>query len=198
MLKVVGLVGGIASGKSSIAQEFCRLGAALVEADKLGHEVLMEDEVKQKLRDRWGDSIFLDDGAVNRQKVAAIVFARPPEGPQELRFLEGITHPRIARKIQQRIRELGRSGVQVVILDAPLLLEAGWASECQRIVYVHAPREERLRRAKLRGWSEAQLAARESAQLSLEEKRKVADEVIDNSSSFEHTLAQIQRFWQSL
>lgn len=195
---VIGLVGGIASGKSSVAQAFGDLGAAIIRADEVGHAVLNEPAVQQAVRERWGDGVFAPDGSVDRKAIARLVFAPPPEGTQELRYLESITHPRIDQQIHQRIRQLSRDRVRAVILDAPVLLEAGWARHCDRIVFVDVPREERVRRAASRGWTECQFAARESAQLPLAEKQKVADEVIDNSGQFDHTLPQIHHFWNSL
>ena len=195
---VVGIVGGIASGKSAVATAFEQLGAAVIHADRIGHEVINEPSIRESLSERWGERVFAADGSVNRKAVANIVFGPPPEGPRELRFLESLTHPRISEGIRQRIRELARQGVPVVVLDAPVLLEAGWARHCDRIIFIDVERGERLRRAQERGWSETQFAAREAVQLSLEEKRKVADEVIDNSAAFDHTLSQIQHFWRSL
>ena len=195
---VVGLVGGIASGKSAVAAAFEQLGAAVIHADRIGHEVINEPSIRKSLLERWGERVFAADGSVNRKAVANIVFGPPPEGPRELRFLESLTHPRIGDGIRRQVRELARQGVQVVVLDAPVLLEAGWARHCDRIVFIDVDRQDRLHRAQQRGWTEGQFAAREAAQLSLQEKRKVADEVIDKSASFDHTLSQIQQFWRSL
>jgi dephospho-CoA kinase len=195
---VVGVVGGVASGKSSVTDALGKLGAAIIHADRIGHEVLKEPAVVESLRERWGERVFGADGLVDRKAAASIVFGPPPEGPRELRFLESLTHPRIDARIHEPIRQLSKDRKAVTVLDAPVLLEAGWARHCDRILFVEVDRAERLRRAYQRGWSEAEFAAREAAQLSLEEKRKVADEVIDNSASFDHTLAQIQQFWRSL
>lgn len=194
---VVGVIGGIASGKSSVAEALQQLGAGLIQADQLGHEVLREPEIKELLRARWGDVVFAADGEIDRKKVAGLVFGAGEKSP-ELQFLESVTHPRIDARIREKIREFGRQRVPVVVLDAPVLLEGGWGKHCDRILFVDVDRPQRLARALARGWTEPQFAAREAAQLSVDEKRKVADEVIDNSASFDHTLAQIQHFWRSL
>jgi len=195
---VIGLVGGIASGKSAVAEMFARLGAEVIPADRIGHEVLVEPETVQQLRARWGDRALGPDGRVSRAAIASIVFAPPPSGPVELEFLESVTHPPIGERILARLNELRRSGTDVVVLDAPVLLEAGWRNYCDRIVFVDVSIDERIRRAKHRGWTKAQFLAREANQMSVAEKKKLADKVIDNSSSFDHTFAQIQQFWHSL
>ena len=194
---VIGIVGGIASGKSAVADLCKRLGAAVIHADQIGHEVLAEPETIRQLRRRWGERVFGLDGRVNRAAVASIVF-EPTHGGSELRFLESVTHPRIEQRIREKIQELSQLGNSVIVLDAPILLEAGWERHCDRIIFVDVNREERLRRAMQRGWTEAQFEAREARQLSVEEKRKVADVVMDNSASFDHTFAQLQQFWRSL
>ena len=102
------------------------------------------------------------------------------------------------RSNMRQAAALAGSGCTVAVLDAPLLLEAGWDKLCDRLVFVEAPREVRLSRALGRGWSKEDFAAREEAQESLDSKRQRADVVVDNSGSPEHTQAQIERFWQSL
>ncbi len=196
---VIGVVGGVASGKSLVSEHLQQLGAEVLDADRAGHEVLREPDIERALRDQWGDVVFGDDGRISRAAVAKIVFDEPPEGPQQLAYLEQITHPRIEEKLRKRKAELAQSGdVKAVVLDAALMFEAGWNRFCNKIVFVQTPRESRLARARQRGWSEAEFAAREAAQESLENKRSCADWIIDNSGAPEHTFAQVQRFWLSL
>jgi dephospho-CoA kinase len=196
---VVGLLGGIASGKTTVAEQFGRLGAEVIQADRIGHDVLRDAAVRDALRERWGDEVLDEHGRVDRRRVARIVFAPPPRGPRELAYLEQLTHPRIARRVRRRIASLSRRpDLRVIVLDAPVLHEAGWEAYCDKLVYVAATRRCRLRRARGRGWSEADFAAREAAQKSLHEKRKLADWVIDNSKSPEDTFRQVQQFWRSL
>jgi dephospho-CoA kinase len=195
---VIGLVGGIGSGKSTIAEYFEQLGAKVIRADEIGHEVLATSEVEAALREHWGADIFGLDGRIDRTKVAQRVFASPPSGPRELEFLESITHPRIGARIRQQLQEFAACpDVPAVVLDAAILLETGWAEHCDKIVFVEADKEQRLKRAYRRGWTSEQLSARESSQLSLEEKRKLADWVIDNSGSLDHTFAQIHQVWHA-
>jgi len=196
---LIGVVGGIASGKSLVSEQLSRLGAEVLDADRAGHEVLGEPEVKQAIRQRWGEAVFGDDGEINRRKVSKIVFVPPPEGPRELAYLEQLTHPRIRERLRVRVAELARgTTTTAAVLDVPLLFESGWDGLCDKILFVDAPRELRLDRARLRGWSEADFDARESVQESIDVKRSRADVIIDNSSSPEHTNVQVQRFWHSL
>ncbi len=196
---VIGLIGGVASGKSFVAERFRQRGAEIIDADRMGHEVLCEGEVEAILRERWGRGVIGSDGHVDRAALAKIVFAPPPEGPIQLAFLEQVSHRRIEERCRRRIAELSARGtVKGVVLDAPLLLKAGWVRQCDKIVFVRASREVRLGRALSRGWTEEGFAAREAAQESLYEKRNLADWVISNSGLPEQTYAQVDQFWDSL
>ena len=195
---LIGVVGGIASGKSEVSGALQRLGAKLVDADRIGHEVLEDPEVKAAIGQRWGGEVFDAHGLVDRRRVAGIVFAAPPKGPEELTFLEQWTHPRIGQQLREQIAKWARTGrVKAAVLDAPMLLKAGWDAFCDRLLFVDAPREQRLARARRRGWNEAEYDAREAAQEALALKRSRANAIIDNSSSLEYTFAQVDQFWRS-
>jgi len=195
---LIGILGGVASGKSAVSNRLKMLGAVVLDADRAGHEVLREPEVKEALRRRWGDAVFDAAGGVDRRKVAGIVFAETCRGREELAFLEQLTHPRIERRLRGQLEELSLRGVRVAVLDAPVMLKAGWDRMCDGLVFVDTPRHVRLARARQRGWTEAVLAAREAAQEPLETKRRRAVTLIDNSSSWEHLHEQVDRFWRSV
>lgn len=195
---IVGLLGGVASGKSLIARQLCELGAGLLDGDRAGHEVLRLPEIERQVRALWGEAVFAPDGRIDRKALGKIVFAPPPDGPRELQRLEELTHPEIGMRLRLQAEELARAGRTVAVLDAPVMLKAGWDKFCDRIVFVDAPHEVRLARAIGRGWNQEDFAAREAAQEALEVKRAHADTVIDNSGSPEHAQAQVERFWQSL
>lgn len=196
---LIGVAGGVASGKSLVSEQLASLGAEIFDADRNGHEVLREPEVKEAIRLRWGDGVFTAAGEVDRRKVAKIVFAPSPLGRDGLIYLEQLTHPRIGQRLQDRMAELARRGGTIaVVLDAPVMFKAGWDKLCGKILFVDAPRELRLVRAKSRGWSEMDFDAREATQESLDVKRGRADVIVDNSSSPEHTYAQVERFWRSI
>ena len=195
---LIGILGGVASGKSEVSSRLRSLGAAVLDADRVGHAVLREAEVKRAVQRRWGEAVLDAAGEIDRRKVAEIVFAAVPESRAELTFLEQLTHPLIGQRLQEQLAELHREGAQAAVLDAPVMLKAGWDRLCQRIVFVDAPRDVRLARARQRGWTEADFAAREAAQEPLETKRSRADVTIDNSLTRQHLFAQVDRFWQSL
>ena len=192
---VIGIVGGVGSGKTLVASELKRLGAAVLDADQAGHQVLHDRPVRQALRDRWGDAVFDRDGQVDRRAVARIVFAPTPAGAEELRFLEQWTHPRIGQRLKDRLSELEKEGVQAVVFDAPVMLKAGWDRLCDHIVFVDAPAELRRTRCRARGWTDQQWSRREAAQTPLAAKRARADHRIDNSGSAESTRDQIEQLW---
>lgn len=197
-MQVIGIAGGVASGKSFVAEQFRQLGAVSLDADKVAHDVLREPEVMTAVRERWGDQVFREDNHVDRAAVAKIVFGPPPDGPTELAFLERLVHPRIGERLRQTIEDLRRTDTRAVLLDAAVMFKAGWNRFCDKIVFVEVPRPLRLQRARQRGWSEADFAAREASQESLDNKREAADVIIDNSGSPDETLVQVRRFWQSL
>ncbi len=154
---VIGITGGIASGKSLVAEQLAELGAVVLDADRVGHAVLREPAVRAALCARWGPGILDGDGEICRRVVAEKVFAPPPDGPRELAFLERWTHPRIAARIGKQLQELRQRGdLRAVVLDAPVLYKAGWDAWCDVIVFVEAAAAVRAARARQRGWSESQ------------------------------------------
>lgn len=195
---VVGLLGGVACGKSLVANELARLGAGHLDADRAGHEVLRMPQIESAARQRWGDAVFGPDGHLDRAQLARVVFANSPTAAQERKYLEQLTHPEIGRLLGRQAEQLSAAGTRVAVLDAPLLLEAGWDKFCDTLIFVDAPREQRLARALGRGWTEAEFLSREQAQESLDRKRKLADVVVDNSGPPDVTRDQVEQFWRSL
>jgi dephospho-CoA kinase len=197
-MQIIGLLGGVASGKSLVARQLAELGAGVLDADGAGHAVLRLPQVEAAARRRWSEAVFGPDGRIDRARLARIVFAGPPEGPPERDYLEQLTHPEIGRLLRQQAEAMAAAGTPAAVLDAPLLLEAGWDNLCGRLVFVDAPRQTRLERALARGWTKEDFAAREGAQESLDHKRMRADVTIDNSGLAERTQAQVERFWRAL
>jgi len=194
---VIGIAGGIASGKSLVAKQFAELGAIVLDADRAGHQVLREEKVKNQVRDRFGQSVFNNHGEVDRSALAKIVFD-PESGPAWLKKLEEITHPRIRRLLEQQIEAVRCSEKLAVVLDAAVMFESGWKDFCDVIVFVDVPRDVRERRAEMRGWPSGELQRREAAQIPPEEKRRQSNYCIDNSQSTEQTFKQVQRIWNEL
>ncbi len=195
---VIGVAGGVASGKSVVCEELRDLGAALLDADRIGHEVLEEPAVRSAIRTTWGEEVFTDQDQVSRAALAKRVFAPPPEGPRELTRLEQITHPRIEAELREQIEHCRAAGFPAVVLDAAVMFKAGWHRLCDKIVFVEAPLATRRERAWQRGWTEEHFAAREAAQTPVDEKKKLADIIIDNAGALELTLHQVECFWRSL
>jgi dephospho-CoA kinase len=196
-MKVIGLIGGVASGKSKVAQMLLELGAGLLDADRTGHAVLAEDaDVHAALRRRWGEGVFGKQGRVDRSAIAARVFGEGSAADAERRFLESLLHPRIGARLRNQGQEFAAAGRPAVVLDAPLLLEAGWQPMCDLILMVDASRETRLARAKLRGWTEEEFEQRESAQLSVDVKRLAADAIVSNDGSEADLRDAVSKFWR--
>jgi dephospho-CoA kinase len=177
-LPLLGLVGGIGSGKSHVTGLFAKLGAVVVDADKIGHEALQQPDIKQKLREAWGESIFNSARDVDRRKLGGIVFS----DPKQKKKLEDIVYPFIGGRVHEALDQAQRDdNVPLAILDAALLLETGWNRVCTAVVFVEAPDAIRLERVKRRGWDAPELQRREAAQWSLEKKKQLCDLVIPNS-----------------
>lgn len=191
-MKLIGIIGGIGSGKSTVSAMFRQLGAAIIDADTIGHQMLLLPAVKESARERWGAAIFDAGGEIDRRKLATIVFA----DEKELAYLKSLTHPLIAEEVHRQHDELERKGVPLCLLDAPLLLESNWDHFVDLIIFVSAPAEERWARIRSRGWSEVEWQQREAAQFSVEEKSRRADIVLDNSGSTEHLRKQIETLFQ--
>jgi dephospho-CoA kinase len=196
-MKTIGLVGGVASGKSLVARMLVELGAGLLDADRTGHAVLAEDtEVREALRNRWGDEVFHPDGTVNRAAIARRVFDDDGTARADREFLEGLLHLRIRRRLKRLRGDFAAEGKPAVALDAPVLLEAGWGPMCDILVMVDVPREVRLKRALERGWSEAEFDRREAAQWPIEDKRRAAQVTISNAGTEDELSEAVQKFWE--
>lgn len=190
MIPIIGIVGGIGSGKSLVADAFVGFGGHLIRADHLGHEALQQTDIHSKLVERWGKGILNDAGEIDRGKVGRIVFA----DANELRALESLVFPFIEKRILEEIaRARAKSDVKFIVLDAAIMLETGWIRHCERIVFVDAPRSLRLARLKEhRGWNEDEVARREAMQLPIEEKKRCASEIIANDGQREKVVRQAQ------
>ncbi|MDR0869621.1 MAG: dephospho-CoA kinase [Planctomycetaceae bacterium] len=197
-MQTLGLIGGIASGKSTVARMFQQLGVVRIDADQLAHLALELPEIKAAVRERWGGAVFDADGNPDRRKIAAAVFEPSEKSRQELVFLQKLIHPVVGAGVAARLKKAETEKVPLVLLDAPLLLEAGWEGLVDKIVFVDAPLPVRLSRAAARGWSEQEFIARERNQLPVEKKRIHADVVIGNSGTEDETLEQVRHFFKGV
>lgn len=177
---VIGLAGGIGAGKSEVAKILGRLGAVVIDSDREAKAALDRPEIREQLVSWWGERILEPDGRVSRRAVADIIF----NDPEQRRRLESVVHPVVRMRRAEARRLADQRGAAAVVIDAPLLFEAGLDRECDRIIFVDAPRELRLERVRAtRGWDEQELARREASQHPSEEKRRRATHVIVNDGS---------------
>jgi dephospho-CoA kinase len=195
-MKIIGLTGGIGSGKTTVAQFLKELGAVVIDADKIGHEVLRSDaEVWQEVVAAFGEGVLTPNGSISREKLGRIVFGAPESLPK----LNVIMHPRIAEGVRAQLERCRKKGVGVVVVEAPLLLEAGWASLVDEVWVTVASEAAILRRLKERtGLSETESLERIRAQMSVAERVKGADVVIDTDCELNELKEKVAELWREL
>lgn len=192
---ILGLSGAIGSGKSAVARELGRRGALVIDSDQEAKQALDRPLVRNELVKWWGPSILDPDDRVDRAKVAAIIFS----DPEQRRRLETLVHPLVRQTRAALVKQAADKGVRLVVVDAPLLYEAGVDQECDKVVFVDAPRATRLDRVhRTRGWSDDELTRREKAQLPLEEKRSRADAIITNDADEAQLALRVGQFLTSI
>ena len=203
---VIGVVGGIASGKSEVTRLLGAMNAVVISADEIAHRVLLMPDVRETLVSIFGDGILQESFAdskqtrqIDRKKLGAMVFGDTQDKQVKRKKLEAIVHP--------RIRELGRAELAslvkkaahpMIILDAPLLIEGGWLPYCDRVLFVDSPESIRKQRAIDRGWTEKEWRDREAAQLGLADKRKSSSDVLVNDGTVEQLKQRVAEFVASL
>lgn len=192
---VIGLTGGIGTGKSEAARHMVSLGAALIDADQVGHEAYQPDaEAWQPVVAAFGRDILQPNGEIDRRRLGAIVFA----DPEQLARLNGIMHPLMAEMVRERIRRLGGEGAAVVVVEAALLFEAGWDALVDEVWATDAPEDAVVRRlAQRSGMSEEDARKRVAAQWSREERLSRAGCIIDNSAGLDEMRSAIGQLWDA-
>jgi dephospho-CoA kinase len=194
-IKLVGLTGGIGSGKSTVGKMVQRLGVALIDADQLAREVVQPGTPALAEIAREWPEVIAADGTLDRRRLGAKVFAEPAARQR----LEAITHPRIQERMRQQVEVLAAQGHRLVFYEASLLVEAGRASDFDALVVVTASEEQQLLRTMGRdGSSRDHALARLRAQLPLGEKQKLATHLIDNSGDLAATEAQVKALVEQL
>mgnify|MGYP001602571050 CR=1 FL=1 len=186
---VIGLVGGIGSGKSTVAAAMRGLGARVVDADRIAHAGLRDPSVIRRIREHWPAAVR--GGRVARAALAREVFARPGALPR----LERIVHPRILARMRAALRRHGQAG-HTTVIDAPLLLEKGLDRLCDVLVFVEAPRLAVQRRVgRDRGWTPRELRTRQKHQWSIKKKRGACGFRLYNSGGRSSVLRETHRIW---
>ena len=195
-MKIIGLTGGIGSGKSTVAQFLRELEVVVIDADKIGHEVLRSDaEAKQEIVAAFGEGALTPDGNISRQKLGRIVFGNPESLPE----LNRIMHPRIAERLKAQLEGYRKDGARVAVVEAPLLLEAGWASLVDEVWVTVAAEATVLKRLNERGGlSEAESLKRLRSQMSAAERVRQADVVINTDCTLGELKEKVVELWQGL
>ena len=185
---IIGILGGIGSGKSTVSAEFVKLGCGLIDADKIAHELLEEKSVKEKIVNLFGNDILDSCEKINHKKLADIVF----NDYQKLSMLNGIIHPLVLKKAEELIEEFNQQKqTKAIILDMPLLLEVGWEKHCNKLIFIDCDEKIRADRVKKMGFNKNQLKIRENFQISLDKKASIADNTIVNNSGFSTLVKQV-------
>jgi dephospho-CoA kinase len=196
---IIGILGGVGSGKSAVAAEFGKLGCAVIDADKIAHELLKRSAVKKKVVACFGGVILDSKGKISRRKLAKIVFAdaKKPVFPSVRRgglsALNKIIHPLVLKEVRRlKVEAEGQKGVKAIVLDMPLLAEVGWAKRCDKLIFVKCKQRIRAERSKKMGiLNKRELKIRENFQISLDKKEGIADNTIDNNSGFSALAGQV-------
>ena len=197
-IPVLGIIGGIGSGKSSLPRSVRKFRLGILDADSIAHDLLREPEQIGRLVQEFGTGIRGSDGQISRGHLAEIVFGERPEQLMARQKLEAILHPAVRKECLRQIQTVPQD-VDFIILDAALLLEAGWTDLCDALVFVDTALP--LRQARVsasRGWSSGELERRERCQWPVDRKREFADFVIDNSGAAEASGRQFEEALQAV
>ena len=195
-MKVIGLTGGISSGKSTMAQFLAELGAVIINADEVGHEVSQSGtDVWREVIAAFGSQVITHDKVIDREKLATIIF-----NDAEARVkLNRIMHPPIYRMVRAQIDRYRRQGIKVVVLEAPLLLEVGWTSLVDEVWVTTTDETKVLERLRKRsGLSESAARARIRSQLPSKERIKHTDVAIDNDGNLAELKIKVEELWENL
>ncbi len=185
---IIGILGGIGSGKSTVAAEFAKLGSKVIDADKIAHELLDEPDIKTKIVNLFGRAILDSAGKIVREKLAEVVFTNA----EKLSSINEIIHPIVLQRIEKLIKKYNsQNQVKAIILDMPLLVEVGWDKRCDKLIFVDCEKKLRLNRAKKLGFDKNQVKIRENFQISLDNKANLADNTVENNSDFSALARQV-------
>jgi len=185
---IIGILGGIGSGKSIVAAEFAKLGCKVIDADKIAHKLLDEQTVKEKIIASFGRAILDSDDKIDREKLAEVVFANT----DRLLSLNEIIHPLVLQRAEELIKQYNsQNQVKAIVLDMPLLVEVGWDKRCDKLIFIDCEQKLRLDRAKKMGFDKNQVKIRENFQISLDNKANLADNTINNNSDFSALARQV-------
>jgi dephospho-CoA kinase len=193
---VIGILGGMYSGKSTVAAELAKLGCAVIDADSISHQLIEEKDVLKKIVRVFGKEILDEKGKISRPALANRVFG----DPAKLAILTSILHPLIMVRVEELVKQCEpQPAVRAIVLDVPLLVEVGWEKRCDHLIFVDCAPPIRLERAKNKGVFDAdQLKIRENLQISLDKKKRIADNIVDNNSDLSGLSKQIANIFSNI
>jgi dephospho-CoA kinase len=192
--KIIGLLGGIASGKSTVAAELAKLGCPVIDADVIAKQLLGDEDIKKQIRHIFGNEVFDDKGRIDRKKLAEKAFA----SAETVKAINAIIHPPVLLKAEELINQYQLRPVKAIVLDIPLLAEVGWDKKCDKLIFVECDSRTRLKRAQKRGiFDENELKKRENFQISLDKKKEIAHYVIENDD-LSRLIRQIRELFPAL
>jgi len=192
---VIGIIGGICSGKSTVAAELVKLGCKSIDADEIAHEQLENKTVKSNVISVFGEGILDSAGKIDRRKLASDAFA----DRGKLSLLNSVVHPPVLQHTEQLIQTYDHDpAVKAIVLDMPLLVEVGWAGHCDVLIFVRSSRQLRAARAQKMGLLDKEFSIRENFQISLDRKAAMADNIINNNSCFSALVEQVTNIFSCI
>ncbi|MDD5190839.1 MAG: dephospho-CoA kinase [Dehalococcoidales bacterium] len=196
MTRVIGLTGGMGSGKSTVSQTLAQLGAVVIDADKVGHEAYQPNtETWQTLVKVFGKEIIAVDNTIDRKKLGVLVF----NNPDNLKMLNAIVHPRMYEMMKARIADLKKQNTKVIVVDAAILFEANWTPLVDEVWVVAADEDKVITRAVTRtNLPEEQIRQRLATQMTNQERRKRANQVIENNGTQLELRAKVKELWNKI
>lgn len=188
--KIIGLLGGIASGKTQVAKIFSQLNCAIIDADKIAHQAFNDEQIKQEIIGLFGEKVINSNQKVDKKHIASKVF----NNNTMLAKLNSIIHPFVLDRIEDMIVDYSaETDYKAIVLDVPLLMEVGWQSRCDILIFIDCDIEKRMHFADNRaGLTGKQLNNRENCQISLDKKRQIAHYIIHNNSDLKSLKKQVE------
>jgi dephospho-CoA kinase len=193
---VIGILGGVGSGKSTAAAEFGKLGCAVIDADAIAHRLLNESGIREQIIKFFGSGVLGTEGKVDHHKLARAAFA----DAEKIEKLNSIVHPMVLAEVEQKIEEIQKkSEAKAIVLDMPLLAEVGWDKHCDLLIFVECDEKKRLKRAEKSGFlGPDELKKRENFQISLDTKAAIAENTIDNNSGLSELARQVAEIFPEI
>ena len=193
---IIGILGGLGSGKSTVAAQFVRLGCGLIDADEIAHEVIAQEHIAGEIVKAFGSGVCDSNGRIDRTRLGERVFG----SKADVEKLNSIVHPPVLARCEELLSELNEHrAVKAIVLDMPLLVEVGWKKRCDKLVFVACREDIKAQRAAKKGVSwKNQQKKRENFQISLDMKSKIADYIVENNSDLSTMSNQVIKIFTTI